>query len=139
MKDKTYHLTSKAKQQSKKQLARIIETYKEGEFAYVYGSFSEGLPFHDIDIGIYTSGVKKEDATFYALDLSRLIEADVHMPVDVRILNYTPVSFLYHVICGELIFERNDEVRVGVVENTVRRYLDIKPLIRRGIKEAFAT
>ncbi|MBC8550909.1 MAG: nucleotidyltransferase domain-containing protein [Candidatus Brocadiales bacterium] len=138
MKNKTYDLTSKVRLQSKKQLAGIIETRKEGEFAYVYGSFSEGLPFHDIDIGIYTSGVKKEDATFYALDISRLIEAEVHMPVDVRVLNYAPVSFLYHVIRGELIFERDEDMRVDFVENTVRRYLDIKPLIRRGIKEAFA-
>ncbi len=138
MKNKTYHLTSKARQQIKKHLVGVIETCKEGEFAYIYGSFAEGLPFHDIDIGIYTSGVKKEDATRYALELSRVIEADVHMPVDVRVLNYTPVSFLYHVICGEFVFERNEDIRVGVVENTVLRYLDIKPLIRRGIKEAFA-
>lgn len=137
MKNKTYHLSNKAKRRSKKQLARIIGTCKEGEFAYVYGSFIEGLPFHDIDIGIYTLGVKEEDATCYALGLSRLIEAEVHVPVDVRILNYAPVSFLYHVVRGELIFVRNEDVRVGVVENTVRRYLDIKPLIRRGIKEAF--
>ena len=138
MKTKTYHLTSKARQRIKKCLARIIETRREGKFTYIYGSFAQGLPFRDIDIGIYTSGVKKEDATCYALDLVWIIEAEVHMPVDVRVLNYAPVSFLYHVICGELIFEREEDMRVDIVENTVRRYLDIKPLIRRGIKEAFA-
>lgn len=138
MKNKTYHLTSKARQRIMKRLAGIIETCKECEFAYVYGSFAEGLPFHDIDIGIYTSGVKREDATFYALDLSRIIEAEVHMPVDVRVLNYSPVSFLYHVIRGELIFDKDEDMRVSVVESTVRRYLDIQPLILRGIKEAFA-
>ena len=138
MKTKTYHLTSKVRQGIKKHLAGIIETRREGGFAYIYGSFAEGLPFRDIDIGIYTSGVAKEDATCYALDLVWIIEAEVHMPVDVRVLNYAPVSFLYHVICGELIFERDEDMRVDVVENTVRRYLDIKPLIRRGIKEAFA-
>lgn len=137
MKNKTYHLTSKERHQLKKHLAGSFEACKECEFAYIFGSFAEDLPFHDIDIGIYTSGVKEGDATCYALDLARIIETVVHIPVDVRVLNYAPVSFLYHVIRGELVFEREEDMRVDVVENTVRRYLDIRPLILRGIKEAF--
>jgi len=57
--------------------------------------------------------------------------------VDIRVLNFAPVSFLYEVIRGNLIFERNEEIRIRVVEQTIQRYLDLKPMILRGIKEAF--
>ena len=57
--------------------------------------------------------------------------------MDVRILNLAPLSFLYHVIRGKLIFEKDEEIRVRVVEQTIARYLDLKPIIWKGIKEAF--
>lgn len=57
--------------------------------------------------------------------------------MDVRVLNLAPVLFVYHVIRGVLIFVRNEELRVRVVEETVGRYLDLKPVIHRGIREAF--
>jgi hypothetical protein len=47
--------------------------------------------------------------------------------------------FLYHVVRGLLIFERDADLRADITERTVRTYLDIKPLIRRGIKDAFAS
>jgi hypothetical protein len=57
--------------------------------------------------------------------------------VDVRVLNFAPVPFVYQVIRGMLIFDRNEDLRVHVVEETVRKYLDLKPMIHKGIKEAF--
>jgi hypothetical protein len=58
--------------------------------------------------------------------------------VDVRILNVAPVSFLYHVLRGQLLFCRDDEILAEVTERTISRYLDIAPLVRRGAQEAFA-
>jgi predicted nucleotidyltransferase len=57
--------------------------------------------------------------------------------VDSRVLNFAPASFLYHVIRGKLIFEREEEVSANFTERTIQRYLDLKPLVYRGIKEAF--
>ena len=49
-----------------------------------------------------------------------------------------PVSFHFHVLRGECILSRNDCLLGDVIEDTVRRYLNIAPLLRRSTKEAFA-
>lgn len=111
---------------------------QEVSFAYIYGSFAEEIPFHDIDLGIYVIGIKEEDSTMYALELAQTISKMERIPVDIRILNYMPLSFLYHVFKGHLIFEKDEDIRIDIFNKTVQRYLDIKPMIRMGIKEAFS-
>jgi predicted nucleotidyltransferase len=107
-------------------------------FAYLYGSFVESQPFHDIDVGVYLENVQADRVTATALDLAQRLSDRAQMPVDVRILNFAPVSFLYHVLRGQLVFCRDDAVLAEVMERTVSRYLDIAPLVRRGTQEAFA-
>jgi hypothetical protein len=107
-------------------------------FAYLYGSFVESQPFHDIDVGVYLENVQADRVTATALDLAQRLSDRARMPVDVRILNFAPVSFLYHVLRGQLVFCRDDAVLAEVMERTVSRYLDIAPLVRRGTQEAFA-
>jgi predicted nucleotidyltransferase len=107
-------------------------------FAYLYGSFVESQPFHDIDVGVYLENVQGNSVTATALDLAQSLSDRARIPVDVRILNVAPVSFLYHVLRGQLVFCRDDAVLAEVMERTVSRYLDIAPLVRRGTQEAFA-
>ena len=49
-----------------------------------------------------------------------------------------PVSFRFHVLREELILSRDEHLLGDLIENTVRRYLDIAPLLRRSTKETFA-
>jgi hypothetical protein len=70
--------------------------------------------------------------------LARLLNSGLKIPVDVRILNLAPVTFLYHVIQGILIHERNEDLRTHFVERTIQKYLDMKHLIHKAAKEAFA-
>jgi len=107
-------------------------------FAYLYGSFVESQPFHDIDVGVYLENVQGNSVTATALDLAQSLSDRARIAVDVRILNVAPVSFLYHVLRGQLVFCRDDAVLAEVMERTVSRYLDIAPLLRRGTQEAFA-
>jgi hypothetical protein len=58
--------------------------------------------------------------------------------VDLRVLNNAPVSFIYHVMKGELILENNEEIRSQLMEQTVRQYLDMKPILYKAMKEAFS-
>jgi hypothetical protein len=58
--------------------------------------------------------------------------------MDARILNVAPLSFLYHVLRGRLLYCRDDAVLSEVMERAVSRYLDLAPLVRRGTVEAFA-
>jgi len=95
------------------------------------------LPFHDIDVGVYVPEITPDEATDHGITLSQTLSKALRISVDVRVLNFAPVSFLYHVIRGTLIFERDEEIRTHVVERTIQRYLDLKALIQQGVKEAF--
>lgn len=137
MKQKAFSLNQSQKERLMGQLKDILRSYPEVAFAYLYGSFAGNLPLHDIDVGVYLTGIGEKESTSYSLTLSQTLSREVKVPVDVRVLNFAPVSFVYQVIRGILISDRNEELRVHVVEETVRKYLDLKPIIYRGIKEAF--
>lgn len=115
------------------------EVMREPEvvFAYGYGSFLESEAFHDVDVGVCLVTDEPEKATVKALALAQRLTARVGFPVDVRILNQAPASFVFHVLRGRLIFSRDDDRLAEVIEATVRRYLDIAPLLRQSAKEAF--
>lgn len=134
-------------------LQAALEARPEILFAYVYGSFSGGGPFQDIDVGVYVT----EDqaiATWYAIDLAMDLEKVLKqgcssgpsnqegssglrtIPVDVRVLNHAPFHFGYHVLRGRLLFSRDEAVRVPWSVSVVSRYLDTKPLRDRALKEA---
>lgn len=126
-------------------------------FAYVYGSFAANLSFHDIDVGVYLASASERKNVWADIELARDLELAVRqaliesrktsdrgaepwsIPVDVRVLNQAPTSFSYHVLRGELLFSRNEEVRVSWVAQTVARYLDLKPLRHRALKEAMTS
>jgi predicted nucleotidyltransferase len=137
MRRKAFHSSPEERNNLMEHLAGILSKRGEIVFAYVFGSFSEGLPFHDIDVGIYLTAITEEQATQYSLDLGQILSSRLRIPVDVRLLNFAPISFLYHVIRGKRVFERDEKTSSQVVEQTIQKYLDLKPLIRRGIKEAF--
>lgn len=116
----------------------VLERDREVAFAYLYGSFVELDAFHDVDVGVYLKTVKPERATSAGLAIAERLRDEVGFPVDVRILNGAPGSFLYHVLRGRLILSRDDALLAQVMEDTTRRYLDIAPLLRHSAKEAFA-
>ena len=107
-------------------------------FAYLYGSFVDDEAFHDVDIGIYVSRGSLSQDTMYVLDLTQRLAGLLPFPLDVRILNDAPVSFLYHVLKGRPIHIKDDEVLTNLMEQTVRQYLDMAPLLRHSTREAFA-
>jgi predicted nucleotidyltransferase len=137
MRSKLFRLSQAKGEQLARRLAELLRGRDEIVFVYLYGSFAENLPFHDIDLGIYTIGIKEEESTSYGLALGQELSEKVQVPVDVCVLNFAPVSFVYHVIRGHLIFDRNEELRTHIVGQVVQKYLDLKPMIYKGIKEAF--
>jgi predicted nucleotidyltransferase len=118
-------------------LRSLLEGQSAVQFAYLYGSFLDDLPCHDIDVGIYVQGIKETDMTFYGLELGEQFSREVSCLVDLRVLNNCSVPFLYNVLKGKLIFDRNPDLHAQVFERTVSRYLDMKPLLLRATREAF--
>lgn len=108
-------------------------------FAYIFGSFiDDDMPFRDIDLGVFFAGKNRLQMSEAAVDLATILSRKTACPVDVRVLNFAPVAFVYNVLRGELIYEKNADIRCQVMENTVRAYLDMKPILYLATKEAFA-
>jgi predicted nucleotidyltransferase len=133
-----HRITPEERQRIEQRLVAELTSDRNVAFAYLYGSFTESQPFHDIDVGVYLRTISADRITGMALDLAQRLSDRTRMPVDVRILNVAPVSFLYHVLRGQLLYCRDDALLAEVMERTVSRYLDIAPLVRRGTREAFA-
>lgn len=139
MDNKSYSLSMEEKIRINCKIKEILEKLDGIHFAYIFGSFTEeNLPFHDIDLGVFFVDKSKRQLSETASDLAIVLSKKTSFPVDVRVLNYAPVSFMYHVMRGELIYERNVDLRCRLMEHTVRNYLDIKPILYRATKEAFS-
>lgn len=111
--------------------------FPEVAFAYLHGSALDELPFHDLDLGVYLVGEAAQRPTDQALTMGRTLSGIVRVPVDVRALNEAPIPFRYQVIRGRLLFCRDQELHSRFLEHTISRYLDMQPLRRRAIREAF--
>lgn len=123
-------------------LQRVLEAQPDIQFAYLYGSFLEDLPFHDVDIAVYLEdGADFSDRALELAEVAEraLREAGHPLPVDVRVLNRAPLGFRYHVFRGHLLLSRDEDLRVREVVRTLTRYLDVRPLIRSALKEAIAS
>lgn len=114
-------------------------------FAYVHGSFLTDRPFHDVDVAVYLRPEDEEDMSWFALDIAAELERSLarmprrvttRLPVDVRVLNRASLGFCYHVLGGRRLFSRDDVVHSRWVEQVLWRYLDLKPLRQRALKEA---
>ena len=133
-----HRMSGEERQSVERDLASELAPDPNVVFAYLYGSFVDAQPFHDVDVGVYLQTLRPEAATTVALDWSQRLSGRLRMPVDVRILNAAPVSFQYHVLRGRLVVCRDDAVLATVWERIVSRYLDLAPMLRRGAQEAFA-
>ena len=131
-----YRLNAEARARVREQLARELATHADVTFAYLYGSFVESDVFHDVDVGVYFSRPPPTGALASAL--AKSLSDRAKLPVDVRPLNEAPVSFVYHVLRGQLLLSRDDALLAEIMERTVRQYLDIAPLLRHSTKEAFS-
>ena len=113
-----------------KDIEKVLNGFKEIEFAYCFGSFLEREEFNDIDIALYIS---KDISPYEGLKLSLKVERELERVikprkrVDVKILTHAPIAFQYEVIKrGEVIFSRNDTMRKRYEAEVLSRYLDYK-------------
>ena len=120
-----YRLSPEERNQIRDQLAAELSQYPDVLFAYTYGSFVDSESFHDVDIGVYLSGSTINAKI--AADLSQRLSGKIKLPVNVRILNAAPISFRFHVLRGECLFSRNDDLRTDIMEDIMRRYFRHRP------------
>ncbi len=106
-------------------------------FAYLHGSFAEGKAFRDIDVGVYVveSRVPREQALDLEISVSTNLEERIRIPVDLRVINYAPLSFQYYSTTGILLMCKEDDVQADFLTKTRSLYFDFKPASERFLKE----
>ena len=117
-------------------LSNVLADESDVAFAVLYGSFAAAEAFHDVDVGIHLR--TEQPGHLYGSHLAQRLSEQVGYPVDVRVLNGAPVSFLFHALRGQILLSRDDDLLGDVMERTMQRYFDVAPLLRHSAREAFA-
>ncbi len=135
--NKPRKLPQKQKEEIIRRLKAQLALREEIIFTYIYGSFVEGKYFRDVDVAVYVNEqvVLEDNALDYAFKLADVLEVAISLPVDVRVLNYTPLGFQYHVTTGKLLTCRDDDLRAYVVGKIWSLYFDQLPTVKRFLKE----
>lgn len=123
-------------------LAQVLGEDPRVDFAFVFGSFAEDRPFRDVDVGVHIQQdrgdtVRVADHAMAALE--ERLAAATGFPVDLVVLNGRPATFLFHVYRGRVILARNEARLTSELEQTMRTYFDIAPVLRHATREAFGT
>jgi len=119
-------------------LTQALGTEADLQYAYLFGSFVEPGPFHDVDVAVRFGTLTPDEADRRAFDLQGRLEALVGLPVDVVALNGRPVSFCFHVFRGRALVVRDDDALTTDIERTARDYFDQERRLRQATMEAFA-
>lgn len=120
-------------------VTQILAVERHVLFAYLFGSFAQDGPFHDIDVGIlFDTTETPMSAERAAFDLAGRLVAATRFPVDVVALNGRPVTFRFHVYAGEALVVNDEDRLTQELERTMAEYFDIEPVLRRATREAFA-
>lgn len=134
---KTYNIKDSKRRNIEKKIISTLKTKKEIIFAYLHGSFLEN-DFRDVDIAIYLNIIgSKKEVLQYELALERKLEEIIGFPVDVRIINYAPLSFRFKVIKDRfLLFSKNEGIRSDFESLSIVEYHDFNFIRKMYGREA---
>ena len=104
--------------------------------AYLFGSYGRGRAtvHSDVDIAVLAEQTLSREQSFdLRLALIDELQGLLHREaVDVVILNEAPLALRYRVLRdGQLLFCRDDQLRILYQADMVSLYLDFKPVIER--------
>ncbi|MGB9718900.1 MAG: type VII toxin-antitoxin system MntA family adenylyltransferase antitoxin [Thermoproteota archaeon] len=113
------------------ELGKKLEKVGSILFAYVYGGFVERGFFRDVDVAVWIED--SGEAFRHEVELSSKLEAELKNPIDVHVLNEAPLP-LRHIVFtrGRLLFSRDEEARIRIVDETIRQYADLRMLRSLG-------
>ncbi len=88
-------------------------------------------------MAVYLKKVKnKKEALKYELSLERELEDIIDFPVDVRIINYAPLSFRFKIIKNSvLLFSKDEEIRGDFESLSIVEYHDFNFLRKKIMGE----
>ena len=106
-------------------------------FCYIHGSFLDKDACNDIDLAIYIdeNALERSGSLDAEISLSLKIEKKVKKAVDVKILNFSPLSFRYHASAGYLLFDKDEPQREEFLCRTWTEYFDFLPISKIYLRE----
>lgn len=125
-------------EEEKRDIIHKISDYLKGEkvvlLSYIYGSFIKQKYLQDIDIGMFCNpGDYKILSPDFSFSLSNELEYKLkpyRIEIDLKLLNEMPAWFRFKVLKNGLCIYRRDELtRVRYEKETIREYLDLKPIM----------
>ena len=98
-------------------LSQSLAAHPEIDFAYVFGSFADGMAYRDMDVAVFLRPAPAPTTVFdYEMDLSVELTLALHVDVDVHVLNNAPRGFKYAVLQGRPLLVRDEERLIDFVE-----------------------
>lgn len=129
-------LSAKEKEVLNEKISDVLKAKEYIIFAYIFGSFASEDSFQDIDVGIFTSGVNDRSPLRLELEIEADLEDAIHIPVDVRIINNAPLSFIYNILKNKIVIVDNDKSLRADFEGLVyKRYFDLQHLRNEYLRE----
>lgn len=136
---KRYSISNERKNYIISLLTDNLRACAELDFTYIHGSFLSEEDFGDIDIAVYLkkgANPTSDSVTKFEIDLEIKLEKLTGYPVDVRVINNSPLSFRYNVLkSGKLLFAVNEDIQTDFAERTITAYIDFVPYRKRYLKE----
>lgn len=137
MDEKLYRLTPDAREAVANRLTELLSQEPVVLGAWLYGSFAEGRPFHDIDVAVYVrpDSAAATDPLPLMLALGNRLERAIRLPIDLRVVNSAPLSFQFRATAGRPLLLRDPEACYQFIEHVRRMYWDFEPMIRKYLKD----
>lgn len=119
-------------------LTKTLQKRDEIIFAYLHGSYLDGLLFNDVDVALYVDEKKisRQTEPDYCEQLNMELSVLTGLVVDIRIMNQAPVGFQHGVFKhGRLLFSRDDVLRSDLIEETSMEIMDYYELSLQGLRD----
>lgn len=122
-----------AREKIVQRLRQLLEARLEISFAYLHGSFIDGVAYHDVDVALYLDP-PAADPFDYEMALSVELTRALRLPVDVHLLNGAPLGFQHQVLRGELLFARDGEMLTDFIEHVAWEYMQFSHYLREYLE-----
>jgi uncharacterized protein len=137
----TYTLSSEKRELCLQRISYFLEEDLSILFAYAYGSFLESSHFRDLDIAVFLIPDNLPLRPYvYEIEVETAIvkRLGLPFPVDVKIMNSAGIPLQHHALRGQLLMDRNPDIRLKIMTKIASLYLDIAPILTYHTKEAFS-
>jgi len=130
------HVVSPEKELLLDHISAFLQSRDDILFAYIHGSFAREEKFADIDIGIFLREPARLNPLDLELELETALQSLIRFPVDLRVLNFAPLSFVYNVIKASiLVVDKEADSRADFEGRIFKKYFDFAPYRKRYLKE----